>query len=337
MAYQLLASPTRIADAFDTWREALVDGAEWRGDSWWLPEERIAFRNRNDQLVPELGDFVVLSTDPTLASITVQLNKPQQFGNENPLSGIAEDEDGRLHLVRQGTLQENAVSPRINDDLFVQRTRLAPLDMRLEEAAARRSWFSVTALDLPGVEIRRNIAAFVELCSLARGQQEADEAAADDEHLEELFGKDETGGETKGSVHLSDSRRVRIQGEVWRELQVLLRADGRKLRKPRHARGYEVDGEIATSGGSLLLEIKTSADAADVYAGLGQLELYPKLLPRLQGHRRILLLPGLPSKPIMAALGEMNIDIHTYELARAGSRVEIEFSERFLRLCELTT
>jgi hypothetical protein len=243
------------------------------------------------------------------------------------------DAEGRLHLVRQGVLHKNARSDRVEGQVFAERTRLSPVDVRVGAAKAKRSWFVVTALDLPSADMRRNIAAFVDLCSLARGAAEAQEAAQDEERLDELFGKDEVGGETTGDPTLKKNHRRRIQGEVWLALQVL-KADGRDLLKPRRARGYEVDGEIAITMGKLLIEIKTGTSASDVYAGAGQLLLYPKLLPRLKAHRRILLLPGSPTDPLVAALNDCGVELHRYDLAVIGKTVQVNFSKSFLKLCE---
>jgi hypothetical protein len=333
--YTLLVDATDIKAAFSIWRSALTEQADWRGDSWWLPEERIVVGNRNDRTTPQLGEFVVLGTDPTGANVTVQLNEPQQYGNENPLSGVVRDAEGRLHLVRQGVLHKNAQSERVDGQLFSERTGLSPVDVRIGAAKAKRSWFVVTALDLPNAYIRRNIGAFVDLCSLARLVAEAKEAKQDEERFDELFGKDEVGGETTGDPTLNKNHRRRIQGEVWLALQILLTADGRELLKPRHARGYEVDGEIATSSGKLLIEIKTGTRASDVYAGVGQLLLYPTLLPRLKAHRRILLLPGSPTEPLAEALRNCGIELHGYNFAIVGKKVQVDFSERFLKRCDL--
>jgi hypothetical protein len=188
---------------------------------------------------------------------------------------------------------------------------------------------------LPNADIRRNITAFVDLCSLARGRTEAEEANQDEERLSELFGKDEVGGETTGAPTLNENHRRRIQGEVWLALQILLKADRRELLKPRHARGYEVEGEIAVSSGKLLIEIKTGTSAADVYAGVGQLLLYPTLLSRLKAHRRILLLPGRPTEPLAVALKDCGIELYRYNLAVTGKNVQVGFSKKFLQRCEL--
>lgn len=335
MAYELLSNPEQVRAAFRLWHQALLDGSEWQEHGWWLPDQRIAFANRSDRKEPDLGDFVVLGTDPTLADVTVQLNVPQQFGNENARTGILRDDQGRLYLARQAALTENAVSPRIDAPLFLERTRLEPVDVQLDGRDAKRTWILVTPLDVSAEEMRSNIAAFVGYCDLARSGLEAEEAAKDDERLDELFGKDEEGGETVGAPSVNKNVRTRIQGEVWRALQLLLQEDGRRLRKPRHARGYEVDGVIETRGGDLLLEIKTSSSAASVYGGLGQLQLYPKLLPRLEKHRKVLLLPGTPSKPLVKALEAVGVDLHSYVWKRKGKKISVTFSRSFLGLCDL--
>jgi hypothetical protein len=118
--------------------------------------------------------------------------------------------------------------------------------------------------------------------------------------------------------------------------EALLVTDGRRLVKPRSAR-FEVDGEIETQTEKLLLEIKTDSTAADIYTGIGQLILYPKLLPRLSGHRRILLLPRSPSEPLVAAIRECGVELHSYDLRLDGEKVHVCFSPQFLQLCDLAS
>jgi hypothetical protein len=162
-------------------------------------------------------------------------------------------------------------------------------------------------------------------------------AKHDDERLAELFGKPEQGGIIVGQPTINLNQRRRIQGEVWQALQDLLKADGRKLLKPRHARGYEVDGEIDIQSEKLLVEIKIGSTALDVYTGIGQLILYPKLLPRLSGHRRILLLPGPPREPLVAAIRDCGVELHSFDLRLDGEKVLVCFSPQFLQLCQLNS
>jgi hypothetical protein len=334
-AYKLLTGKREIRGAFQIWRDALERHGSWRGNLWWLSEERIVFANREHRSERKLGKFVVLGTDATGANVTVQLNEPAQRGNENPLSGVARDDKGRLHLVRQGVLHKNTQSTRIFEKQFIARTGLAPIDLTIAGVPAKRAWFLVTGLDASSSEICRNIASFVDACNVARGDERATTAKADAERLEELFGRPEAGGQTSVVPSLGPKKRNRLQGTVWQTLQALLIADGRDLLKPRHPRGYEVDGELSAGNEKILIEIKCTTSASDIYEGLGQLTLYPRLLPRLSGHARILLIPGLPRAALAASVEECGIELHSYDLLIDGSDVTARFSPSFLDRCGL--
>lgn len=325
---QLLTDPGQIREAFSIWRNAMEQHGRRRGSIWWLPEGKMYFRIK--------GSDFKLGLDPTGENWTVELNEPGQ-GTENPLSGLARNSAGRPYLLRQGILHKNAQSPRIENDEFGDRTGLKSADVTRSGEPARRSWFIVTALDIPAEEICQNTAAFVDRCGLARDRNAAVLAKHDDERLTELFGKPEQGGQVTGHPTINLNQRRRIQGEVWQKLNALLVADGRCLDKPKHARRYEVDGEIETPTERLLLEIKTDTTAADIYTGIGQLVVYPKLLPRLSGHRRILLLPGSPSGALVEAIRDCGVDLHSYDLKLDGEEVHVCFSAAFLKLCNLGT
>ncbi|MCK1666162.1 hypothetical protein [Bradyrhizobium sp. 153] len=323
---QLLTDLYDIRDAFSVWRNAMEQHGERLASVWRLSIGKIYFRrNGNDNK---------LGLDPTGDHWTVELNEPEQ-GTENPLSGVARDSAGQRYLLRQGTLHKNAQSARIESPDFEERTGLRPATVTIEGKPAKRAWFIVTALDRPAAEICQNTAAFVLRCGIARSPDAAATAKQDDKRLVELFGPPEKGGKIAGQPTVSREERWRIHGEVWQKLKGLFDADGRELVKPLHAYGYEVDGVVEAQAGKLLLEIKTGVAAADVYEGIGQLTLYPRLLPRLSGHRRILLLPGSPSIPLVAAVRECGVELHCYSFQRDGEKVDVCFSPQFLKLCDL--
>jgi hypothetical protein len=323
---QLLTDQSQIREAFSVWRNAMEQHGRRRGSIWWLPAGRVYFRIKEN-------DFK-LGLDPTSDNWTVELNEPGQ-GTENPLAGLARNSIGRRYLLRQGILHKNAQSSRIESSEFEDRTGLKPAAVTINSKPTTRSWFIVTALDIPEAEICQNTAAFVDRCGLARNPDAADRAKQDNERLAQLFGKPEQGGRIVGHPTINPNERRRIQGEVWQKLQALLVADGRCLDKPKHARGYEVDGEIKTPNGRLLLEIKSDNTAADVYTGIGQLIVYPKLLPELSNHRRILLLPASPSAALTEAIRECGIELHSYDLELDDEEVHVRFSAPFLELCNL--
>jgi hypothetical protein len=124
----------------------------------------------------------------------------------------------------------------------------------------------------------------------------------------------------------------RRHGEVWLALKSVV---GEALRKPCPAKGYEADGEICSAAGNVLIEIKTGRSAQDIYAGTGQLQIYSKMLKRLARHRKILLLPGKPSKALESALSEIGIELHVYEVKDADDWGTAKFAPDFLRSCGL--
>lgn len=324
---QLLTDRGQIHEAFSIWRNAIRQHGQRHGSIWWLPEGKIYFHST--------GSDSKFGLDPVGENWTVELNEPER-GSENPLSGIGQNSIGRRYLLRQGRLHQNAQSHRIESNEFEERTGLKPADVTKDGKPAKRSWFIVTALDGPTAEMCQNTAAFVDRCRLARNPHAAAVAKHGEERLTQLLGKPEQGGWITGHPTINHNQRRRIQGEVWQGLQALLVADGRCLDKPKHARGYEVDGEIKTPTESLLLEIKSDNKAADVYAGMGQLIVYPKLLPELSGHRRILLLPGSPSAALSEVICECGVELHSYDLKLESEEVQVSFSARFLQLCNLS-
>ncbi|GLS36907.1 hypothetical protein GCM10010869_24980 [Mesorhizobium tianshanense] len=117
-------------------------------------------------------------------------------------------------------------------------------------------------------------------------------------------------------------------------MAALLRRTGAIVEKPRHAAaGYEIDAEIMNGSRKILVEIKTTTSAADVYSGLGQLMLYCKLLPRLAQHIPILLLPERPRDPLADAIAECGVTICTFDMQHVGQTPDVTFSPDFLRRC----
>jgi hypothetical protein len=214
---QMLTDSNKIHEAFSNWSDALMEHGDSRDSLRWLPQRKIFFRANRNEATPDQS--VVLGLDPAGKNATVELNEPLQYGTENSLSGVARDRTGRLYLLRQGTLQKNAQSARIDEPLFVERTDLNPADVTINGARAKRSWFIVTALDVPSLDICRNTAAFVDRCNLARDADAEVTAKHDDERLAELFGKPEQGGQIAGQPTINLNQRRRIQGEVWQKLR----------------------------------------------------------------------------------------------------------------------
>lgn len=80
----------------------------------------------------------------------------------------------------------------------------------------------------------------------------------------------------------------KAHAEVWSSLERALGAEGVKLEKLRPAPGFEIDGLVTRPNSSILIEIKASNSASDVYEGLGQLLLYRSMLKLPKACRLVL-------------------------------------------------
>lgn len=330
--FDLVADALASTGAFAEWYNALTRAVDGGLNGGFLPGKGIGFRrlkpiNENELRVEFwIGDA---------SSSAVQINEPNAPGTENPLGGVAVDGAGRRHIVRQGVLHQNNASDRIEAPEFAARTGLLPLDMHVEGREAVRRWHIVTPLDgLSDAAIASNTADFVARCWRARGWDE--HAPADEERLDDLFGADERGGWFNYVPDGSPRNVLRAQGEVWQALNRQLVSEGIGLSKPRHARGYEVDGVVDAGERPMLIEIKSGIAADDYYCGVGQLMLYAALFPRLSDHRKVLLLPDdRATVPLEEALRVLKIEVHRYRLSRTPT-IAVRFSAAFLGMCGLT-
>jgi hypothetical protein len=332
------SDPRVVGRAFDVWRAALIEEGVRDGALWRLPEQRIVFRNQPDRHSEYLGPRTSLGTDTTGRYWAVQINEADTPGDANVTSGIAVDDQGATFLIRQGRLNSPvAATNPILEAEFRLLTGLEPTPVRNGDTSGKkREWHVVTRLDVGNDEIRDSTGRFVDRCALARLRYAETDGDMPDTAPIDGFGRDEGADSfTVGARRALESREVRrLQGEVWQALASRLRAAGIAIDKPRHAAGYEVDAVVASPGGALLIEIKTGHSAADIYGGMGQLQLYPKLLPRLGAHKLVLLLPGRPRPVLAEAIEACDVRLHAYRLPTSTGGV-VEFDEDFLRLCGL--
>ena len=333
------SDPLVVGRAFEAWRSALLDAGIRNGALWRLPEQRIVFRNQADSRSDLLGRRTALGTDPTGGYWAVQINEADTPGDANVTSGIAVDEQGTPFLIRQGRLNSPvAGNPHILEAEFRRLTGLEPTPvLRGDTSGKKREWHVVTRLDVGAEQIRDATGLFVDRCALARLRDAEAEGDLPDTAPVEGLGRDEDAESyTVGPRDAVDAREVRrLQGEVWQQLASLLRSAGIAIDKPRHASGYEVDAIINAPGGALLVEIKTGSSAADVYGGMGQLQLYPRLLPQLGDHELVLLLSALPQPALVRAIGECGVRLHTYRRLSSQADAAVKFDDAFLRLCGL--
>lgn len=332
--FLLSTKRAEIRQHFGRWRRALLEDAVREEGLWRLPGERFVFANQDERASTRLGPRTTLGVDPLGHYWAVQINEAETPGDANVTAAIALDSGGRPYLLRQGRLNARGKDEQpVSFETFRRLTGATPVTVANGDTLIKRDWYVVTALDISSEEIRRNTAQFVDLCMTARSRGAGD--PEDLTILQELWSADETGGTyVIPGRPASDPHEVRrIQGEVWQHMAALLRAHGACVDKPRHAKGYEVDAEVVNAKRRLLIEIKSGASAAEVYGGLGQLQLYRKLLPRLEHHEPVLLLPRLPVLALADAVRACGVTLVTYALRAKGKRLTVTFSEAFYETC----
>lgn len=324
---------------FDRWRRALLEDAVREEGLWRLPGERFVFSNQDDRTSTRLGPRTTLGVDPIGHYWAVQINEAETPGDANVTAAIAFDSGRRPYLLRQGRLNARRKDEQpVSFETFRRLTGATPVAVANGDTRIKRDWYVVTALDISSEEIRRNTAQFVDLCMVARSQGRGAGDPEDLAVLTTLWSADETGGTyvIRGRP-ARDPREVRkLQGEVWQHMAALLRVHGASVDKPRHAKGYEVDAEVVRAQRRLLIEIKSGASAAEVYGGLGQLQLYRKLLPRLEHHEPVLLLPRLPTPALADAVRACGVRLATYTMRAKGKRFAVTFSEAFYETCGIS-
>lgn len=332
------SDPTVVSNGFSKWRTALLETGVRDGYLWRLNEQRIVFRNQSNYRSEVLGLRTALGTDPTGSYWAVQINEAEVPGNPNVTSGVAVDEHGAAYLIRQGRLNSPvAGSSPILEEEFRDLTGLKPTPvLKGDTSGKKREWHVVAKLDADADEIRDATAHFVDKCALARIHLVEQDGDLPDTSPIDGFGSDETSeAYVVGPSEAVGPREVRrLQGEVWQSLALRLRSNDIAIDKPRHAAGYEVDAVVAAPDGPLLIEIKTGNSASDVYGGMGQLQLYPQLLPKLGDHKLILLLPDQPHPALAKAITQCGVHLFTYDLSETG---ETRFERTFLRLCGVTS
>lgn len=320
-----------IRSAFKEWSETLKANALVIGSSWQIEGTDVRFRRMTRQKQKLHSEFWIGSN----YRIAVQLNEPGTAGSENPGCAIGLDTHRRRYLLRQGDLHDSDPSRRIKGDQFAARTGLSPISIRLRTGEPRKRWYLVTPLDgISKDAIRAATAEFVSRCWNARTY--GAEAAKDQERLISLFGPPERGGWYDFAPDPTPKRVLKLQGYVFAELERVLGSAGIEIEKPRHAARYEVDGTIDTPTGPILIEIKTGTTAADVYCGVGQLVVYPTVLPDLNNHRKLLLLPGVPHQALVDALEGLDVELHSYDITRGRRSAKVRFSQALLRRCGMS-
>lgn len=319
--------------AFDDWRAALVGDAEPRGvRSFWRPELGLRMTFHDDGRTQ-------LDTEDRATDWAVELNAPGLPGDANRTSGAARDPDGNLWLLRQARLQlKGRHEGSILSDEFLKVTGLEPVPVQVASGPSDRVWLRVCRLDQSEPEVAAETARFVAYCRLVRDQRSPDRLPAKALAFarEVLAGPEVMGFLQARARPAIPAREIwKAQAEVWQALSRRLQSVGRRLDKPRPAPGFEVDGLVKVGRTSVLVEMKTSTSAADVYTGLGQLLLYHRMLVLPKTCKLVLLLPQPPSACLRDTLKTLGVTVALYSVGAGAVGKRIGFEPAFLRMLGL--
>lgn len=338
---RLITEPDAARTAAADWRRAMTDGVVRRGATRWVPDGEIVLKAPK---VEEDRTTLTMGVLPKGTGWTVGIADPLEPGSQNPLSNFATDSTGRRYLVHQARLGSN--TKNILETEFLAVTGLTPVDVEVPDEGLARKWVIVADLDADPVQIRRSTGRFVHLCALVRAARASASQAAEqgnesvpsktDADWVVRIAPDEVGGTYVIAPRPALDERLVIKrhGLVSMTLHDHLAKIDVTMRKLQHPLGFQIDGEILRQDSKpLLIEIKTSISAADVHTGVGQLLLYSRLIPGLDQHVKVLLLPKMPAAQVVDAIAATGIVVHTYTLTDTAEGGEAVFSNAFLTLC----
>jgi hypothetical protein len=302
---QRVEDPLEESRYIRQWIGCLVENANWSAKGI-FGTPSIVF-NSSGSTAHLASQFKLTVDGPWI----VQINQTKASSPLASFSLVAKDKNGRAYLMRRGLLQSNGATKAVRENQFASRSGLLPVSV--SGTLRNQIWYVVAALDEGPDALIATTGQFVRACDFARSEKWADgeKPPAPDYFVS----SSESGGSYLISAKAAREERIvrKLHGDIWQALSKSLGASGVKLTKYRHPLGYEIDGAFSTSNGSeFLIEIKTSSSSSSIHEAIGQLHLYPSLMPILKNSKRFLLLPSLPDKSLVDAITKLGISLHTF-------------------------
>ena len=254
-------------------------------------------------------------------NIVVEINQPPAGIDCNLQAVFARDDNGRLWLLHQGRMSVSG--SRVTEADFIAATKLKPTMVTFSDGS-RVAYHKVARLDARPSVVQENLSAFIAQCArartfkLARGAPVPDLTATQD--WERGFNPETTGSfEISARDATSGERR---HAEVLRAL-----ADELARRKAPHSNDrvgqYGPDLYTYGEGPKVLFEIKSGTSANEIFAAVGQLHIYDRLLGG--GYRKVLVVPEGIGAILRGPIASLKID--TVEFRREGRRTHFSLDE----------
>ncbi len=247
-------------------------------------------------------------------NIIVEINQPPAGIDRNLQAVFARDDQQRVWLLHQGRMSVSG--SRVTEADFMSDTSLEPVFVEFSDGSTA-AYHPVAELNGPAAAVQESISAFVAQCARARTFKLAAGAPVPNfdqtQDWERGFSPENIGSY---KIRARDAAVAqRLHGEIQRALAAEL-----SNRNTRHSNDrvgqYGPDLYTYGRGPKVLFEIKSGRTANEVFAAVGQLHIYDRLLGG--GYRKVLVVPKGIGTALEGPVAALNID--TIEFTREGRK-----------------
>jgi hypothetical protein len=312
------------AKAKRLWRDAFAKGAErvdgLGGTVLW--HERLGLwgmfgtLRRRDGSERDWNPFGQLPSG-LRSNMIVEINPPRGGRNLNLQGAFAADDDGQTWLLHQGRM--SVPGSRVTEDDFANATGLRPVSISFADGT-EALFHPVALLNAPPAAVQESIATFVAHCARVRLARSAPsrivKAVERVQNWERGLSPEKTGNYETGARDGVIARRR--HAEVWRALARELKSKGIAHTNERVAR-YGPD--LYTFEDPLVLfEIKSNVTSGDLFEGVGQLQIYERLLELT--FRKVIVVPEGLKATLADVLPVLGVKVVEYRREGRGVRFD---------------
>ncbi len=249
------------------------------------------------------------------SNIVVEINQPPAGIDRNVQAVFARDDAGNPWLLHQGRMSVSG--SRVTEADFIAATTLKPIDVAFSDGSLG-AYHKVVQLNLPASAVQKSISAFIARCAQARTFKLADGKPLPDLGQAQEWERGFT-PEAIGAFQIG-ARDAQIGYRRHGAVQRALAAELARREKPHsndRVGQYGPDLFTYGTGPKVLFEIKSGTSAGEVFAAVGQLHIYDRLLGG--GYRKVLVVPAGIGEALKGPVAALGID--SVEYRREGQRI----------------
>jgi len=221
------------------------------------------------------------------SNMVVEMNQPPSGIDRNVQAVFARNDAGHPWLLHQGRM--SVAGSRVTEKDFIAATGLKPIDVTFSDGE-KRAYHRVARLDAPAAHVQESLGAFIAQCAHARTAKLAKGAPIPDlgkaQDWERGFSP-----EAVGTFEIA-ARDAKTGNRRHGGIQRALAAELERRRIPHsndRVGQYGPDLFTFGKGPKVLFEIKAGTGAQDIFAAVGQLHIYDRLLGG--SYRKVLVVP----------------------------------------------